>query len=153
MDKVNYFDKRIKADLEDALNIMYWINKDEFRSMFGDEDKPPLLAIIAGIEKGTPIFFEKHYIIEHSNLTQFRIKIETFKPIRIPAVACIGTCDVMEQNEIIDPIRSIQKWITLQASATPISVGLPIDILRIAPNNVEWVQHPHCPKIKTEFFK
>jgi hypothetical protein len=59
-----------------------------------------------------------------------------------------------DRDILRNPIKSINRLITLQASATPDFVGPPIDILHITPDKVEWKhKKPQCDEIKTEFFK
>jgi hypothetical protein len=160
-DKVDYFDKLAEVKLTEVLKIWDSIfSKDEIRGiMFGKNEL--MRVVIICIENSKPIVLERVYSVDNFDVIPLRIKTEKFLDNQNTFVISIGTDSAIssdiernKRNIIFNPIKSINRLITLQASATPEDVGLPIDILHIAPGKVRWIQHkPQCPEIKTEYFQ
>ena len=167
-DKVDYFDKLVEGKLTEVLKI--WsstFSKDEIREiMFGKNEL--MRAVIIGIENNKPIILERFYSVDNFDVIPLRIKTDIPQDINKDNafVISMGIDTAIDQDIqdikrnkrdrdiLLNPIKSINRLITLQASATPDVVGPPIDILRIAPGNVGWIQHKQkCHEIKTEFFK
>ena len=159
-DKVDYFDKLVEVNLAEVINIWHrTLSKDEFRNEFRGTEL--VRVVIIGIENSKPIVLERFYSVDNFDVIPLRIKTDKFLDNQNAFVISIGTDSAIfpdikrnKRNIILNPVKSIKRLITLQASATPDDVGPPIDILHIAPGKVGWIQHkPQCPEIKTEFFK
>ena len=146
------------------------LGRDEFRNLMNEYGLGNRLlpAVIIGIENNKPIILERFYSVDNFDVIPLRIKTDIPQDINKDNafVISMGIDTAIDQDIqdikrnkrdrdiLLNPIKSINRLIPLQASATPDDVGLPIDILHIAPGKVEWIQHKReCPEIKTEYFQ
>lgn len=162
--RVALFDSAIKANLFPILQFIWENQRDHFCKTFLVGDQIVLTAIIAGIENNIPVLYKRSYHIANNCETPVALKVDPVNRIdKMEAgrvdLSLLGEykkiLEFMRQKDItkdFDSVKSIQEWITLEANDKPDIVGLPIDVLRITPSKVEWIQHkPKCPEIRNDF--
>jgi ATP-dependent protease HslVU (ClpYQ) peptidase subunit len=157
------FDRAVAKKLQEAFENLRKTDEKLFSKWYTEDviNRIAMQVLVAGAEKdGTTLAMLEYRITSQKNepvkLQTFKENIVTKKGSNQPKILLLGMQDaihsLMKKKDFFsdfDEVRNINEWITAEAQAEPTMVGGPIDILKISPKKVEWIQHQRqCPEIE-----
>lgn len=161
-ERVNAYDKAVQGKLQAAFEKLRTSDPKYFSRWYAEDvvNRIAMQVLVAGPEKkGTVLTMLEYRIMSPQNapveLKAIRQDITTKPGSTNPKILLLGMQDAI--NELLqkkdyfsdfNAVRSINDWITAEATAEPTKVSAPIDILKISPKKVEWIQHKEqCPEV------
>lgn len=161
-ERLTSFDKAVQGKLQAAFEKLRTTDPKYFSRWYTEDvvNRIAMQVLVAGPEKkGTVLTMLEYRIMSPQNapveLKAIRQEITTKPGSKNPKILLLGMQDAInkllqEKDYFTDfnPVRSINDWITAEATAEPTKVSAPIDILKIGPKKVEWIQHKEqCPEV------
>jgi len=156
------FDKAVMGRLEKAFEKLRKTDDKLFSRWYTADvvNRVALQLLVAGAEKkGTTLALLEYRIVskkkEPVKLKSIKQDIVTKPGSGQPKILFLGMQDaindLMKKKDFFsdfDEVRNINAWIGAEIAAEPKKVGGPIDILKISPDKVQWIQHKEqCPEV------
>jgi hypothetical protein len=161
--RLDAYDKAVQRDLQAAFEKLRTTDDKLFSRWYTDDVKNRIAmqVLVAGPEKkGTVLAMLEYRITSQKNepvkLQLFKESFEKKTNPNKPTILFLGMQDainVLKQKKNFlndfDEVSKINEWILAEAAAEPSLVSGPVDILKISPKKVQWIQHkPQCPEIE-----
>jgi len=161
--RLDSYDKAVHGKLQAAFEKLRNTDEKLFSRWYTEDvqNRIAMQVLVAGAEKkGTVLAMLEYRIMSQKNepvkLKSIREDIVTKPGSNQPKILFLGMQDaihaVMKKKDFFsdfDEVRNINEWILAEAAAEPGLVGAPVDILKISPKKVEWIQRKNqCPEIE-----
>ena len=162
-ERLTAYDKAVSGKLQAAFEKLRTTDDKLFSRWYTADvlNRIAMQVLVAGAEKkGTTLIMLEYRIMSQKNepvkLQLIKQNIETKKGSDQPKILLLGMKDaindLMKKKDFFsdfDEVRNINEWILAEAAAEPKLVSGPVDILKISPKKVEWLQHKsQCPEIE-----
>ncbi len=157
------YDKAVMGKLQEAFEKLRTTNDKLFSRWYTEDvtNRIAMQVLVAGAEKkGTTLAMLEYRILSQKDepvkLQAIKQDIVTKKGSAQPKILFLGMQDaihaLMKQKDFFgdfDEVRNINEWIMAEAKAEPSLVSGPVDILKISPKRVQWIQHKsQCPDVE-----
>jgi len=161
-EKMTAFDKAVYGKLQAAFEKLRTTDEKLFSRWYTEDvvNRIALQVLVAGKEeKGTVLAMLEYRIMSPKNapveLKTIRQEIVTKPGSDQPKILLLGMQDAINELRArkdyfsdFNPVTLINDWIMAEAAAEPTRVSAPVDILKISPKKVEWIQHKaQCPEV------
>ncbi|GEM_PF-2685242 len=161
-ERLTAYDKAVQGKLQAAFEKLRTTDPKYFSRWYTDDvvNRIAMQVLVAGAEKkGTTLTMLEYRIMSAQNapveLKLFRQDIVTKPGSDQPKILLLGMQDAINELRAkkdyfsdFNPVTLINDWIMAEAKAEPAKVSGPVDILRISPKKIEWVQHKEqCPEV------
>lgn len=162
-ERLDTYDKAVSGKLQAAFEKLRTTNDKLFSRWYtADVDnRVAMQVLVAGAEKkGTTLAMLEYRILSKKNepvkLQSIKQDIVTKKGSAQPKILFLGMQDainaLLKKKDFFsdfDEVRNINEWIMAEAKADPSKVSGPVDILKISPKRVKWLQHKsQCPDVE-----
>lgn len=161
-DKMTAFDKAVQGKLQAAFEKLRTGDEKLFARWYTEDvvNRIALQVLVAGQDgKGTALAMLEYRIMSSKNapveIKAFRQEIVTKPGSDQPKILLLGMQDAINELRArkdyfsdFNPVALINDWIMAEVTAEPARVGAPIDILKISPKKVQWIQRKmQCPEL------
>ncbi|MBC7932527.1 MAG: hypothetical protein H7Z38_18365 [Rubrivivax sp.] len=158
LEKARRFEAEVKEPLVVSLTLLRQINPRLYKVVA--EDVPPLQAIFFGAEKGVPVLYEATFKsgVSASGAVEVgsSIKEVAVGPSADRNVVVLGQRRDIDSILIAYPnfwgiglVDGVRWLVRLEAITQPLTVGTPVDLVRLDKSGVRWIQRkPECEEKK-----
>lgn len=163
--RLDSFDKAVQGKLQEAFEKLRTTDDKLFSRWYTEDvqNRIAMQVLVAGPEKkGTVLAMLEYRIMsektEPVKLKAIKENIKTKPGSDQPKILFLGMQDaihdLMKKKDFFsdfDEVRNINEWILAEAAAEPALVSGPVDILKIGPKKVQWIQRKEqCPEIEEQ---
>ncbi len=161
--RLDAFDTAVQGKLQAAFEKLRTTDDKLFSRWYTEDvqNRIAMQVLVAGAEKKGTVLAMLEYRITSKKTEP--VKLEAIKQNIVtkpgsdqPKILFLGMQDainaLMKKKDFFsdfDEVRNINEWILAEATAEPLKVSAPVDILKISPKKTQWIQHKsQCPEIE-----